>query len=143
GVDEAGTALQTLAKAARGNRILADATGLTRPSDAPALAQLLDHLVAWPDGMPDEWLTLGTLDVVEAAVAQFTAAVNAIAARETQASRAAGIPWSSIPDRQALPPAHSAAPAPPRPASPDGGPPGPRPSPPLAPGGAAPAERPD
>ena len=118
---EAASALETLAKAARGNRILADATGLTRPSDAPALAQLLDHLVAWPDGMPDEWLTLGTLDVVEAAVAQFTAAVNAIAARETQASRAAGIPWSSIPDRQALPAADSAALAALRPASADVG----------------------
>src|SRR5579859_5081137 len=100
---EAASALETLARVVRGNQILADATGLTRPSDAHALAQLLDHLVAWPQGMPDEWLTVDALDVVEAAVAQLTQALTAIAARETQASRAAGIPWSAIPDREALP----------------------------------------
>ncbi len=106
---EAASALETLAKVVRGNQILADATGLTRPSDAPALAQLLDHLQTWPEGMPDEWLTVDTLDVVEAAVAQFTATLNAIAARETQASRAAGVPWSAIPQRNVLPAAESAA----------------------------------
>src|SRR6266704_3007163 len=106
---EAASALETLAKAVRGNQILAGATGLTRPSDAPALAQLLDHLLAWPEGMPDEWLTVDTLDVVDAAVAQFTASLNAITARETQAARAAGTSWSEIPQRTALPRADGAA----------------------------------
>src|SRR5579859_6616780 len=106
---EAASALETLAKAVRGNQILADATGLTRPSDAPALAQLLDHLLAWPEGMPDEWLTVDTLDVIEAAVVQFTAALNTITARETQAARAAGTGWSGLPRRDALPPADAAA----------------------------------
>jgi uncharacterized protein DUF4011/AAA domain-containing protein len=106
---EAASALETLAKAVRGNQILADATGLTRPSDAPALAQLLDHLLAWPEGMPDDWLTVDTLDVIEAAVAQFTAALNAITARETQAARAAGTEWSALPRRAVLPQADAAA----------------------------------
>ena len=116
---EAASALETLAKAARGNQVLADATGLTRPSDAPVLAQLLDHLLTWPEGMPDEWLTVDTLDVAEAAVSQVTGALNAIAARESQASRAAGIPWSAIPQRTALPAADSAALAALRPACAD------------------------
>ena len=105
----AASALETLAKVIRGNQILADATGLTRPSDAHALARLLDHLLAWPDGLPDEWLTVDTLDVVDAAVAQLTAALTAIVARETHASHAAGIPWTAIPPRDALPAADGAA----------------------------------
>jgi len=105
---EAASALETLARVIRGNRILADATGLTRPSDAQTLARLLDHLLAWPEGVPDEWLTVDTLDVVEAAVAQLTAALTEIAAREAQAARAAGIPWSAIPQRNALPAADGA-----------------------------------
>jgi hypothetical protein len=99
---EAASALETLARATRGNQVLADATGLNRPSDAHALAQLLDHLLTWPEGIPDEWLTVDTLDVAEAAVSQVTSALTAIAARQTQASRAAGIPWSAIPQRTAL-----------------------------------------
>jgi hypothetical protein len=100
---EAASALETLARVARVNQVLADATGLTRPSDAHALAQLLDHLLTWPEGIPDEWLMVDTLDVAEAAVTQVTSALTAIAARDTQASRAAGVPWSAIPQRTALP----------------------------------------
>ena len=48
---EAASALETLARVARGNQVLADATGLTRPSDAHALARLLDHLLTWPEGI--------------------------------------------------------------------------------------------
>ena len=106
---EAASALETLARVARSNQVLADATGLTRPADAHVLAQLLDHLLTWPEGMPDEWLTVDTLDVAEAAVTQVAGALTAIAARETQASRAAGVPWSAIPQRTALPAADSAA----------------------------------
>jgi hypothetical protein len=106
---EAASALETLARVTRGNQVLADAAGLTRPSDAHVLARLLDHLLAWPEGMPDEWLTVDTLDVAEAAVTQVTGALTAIIARETQAARAAGIPWPAIPQRAALPAADSAA----------------------------------
>jgi len=101
---EAASALEALAKVVRGNQPLAQATGLTRPSDAPALARILEHLLMWPAGLPDEWLTADTLDLVDAAVAQLTAALTAIVARETQASRAAGAGWASLPQRAALPP---------------------------------------
>jgi hypothetical protein len=106
---EAASALETLGRAAQGNQVLADTTGLARPSDAHALARLLDHLLTWPEGMPDEWLTVDSLDVADAAVSQVTSALTAIAARETQASRAAGVPWSSIPQRTALPAADGTA----------------------------------
>ncbi|HUY48773.1 MAG TPA: DUF4011 domain-containing protein [Streptosporangiaceae bacterium] len=100
---QAASALEELAGVVRVNQTLADATGLTRPSDAQALAGLLDHLLTWPEGLPDEWLTVDMLDVVDAAVAQLAAALTAIAARESQASQAAGVPWPAIPRQDALP----------------------------------------
>jgi len=100
---QAASALEALAGAVWVNQRLADATGLTRPSDAPTLARLLEHLQAWPEGVPDEWLTTDTLDAVDAAVAQLAAALTAIAARETQASQMAEISWRAIPQRDALP----------------------------------------
>ncbi|HET7244746.1 MAG TPA: ATP-binding protein [Streptosporangiaceae bacterium] len=106
---QAASALEALGRVVRANQILADATGLTRPSDAHALARLLDHLLTWPESMPDEWLTVDTLDVVDAAVAQLSAGLTAIAARETQASQAAGIPWRTIPRDDQLPTADAAA----------------------------------
>ena len=106
---QAASALEALGRVVRANQTLAGATGLTRPSDAHALARFLDHLLAWPESMPDEWLTVDSLDVVDAAVAQLTAGLTAIAARETQASQAAGVPWLAIPRRDPLPAAEAAA----------------------------------
>jgi hypothetical protein len=100
---QAACALEALAEAARVNQPLAAAAGLTRPSDAHALALLLGHLERWPEGVPDAWLTADTLDAVDAAITQLAAALTAIAAREAKASQAAGIPWSAIPPPGALP----------------------------------------
>ena len=100
---QAASALEALAGVVRVNQTLADATGLTRPSDAEALAGLVDHLMTWPEALPDEWLTVDTLDAVDTAVAQLAAALTAIAARESQASQAAGVPWPAIPRQDALP----------------------------------------
>jgi uncharacterized protein DUF4011/AAA domain-containing protein len=106
---QAASALEALAGAVRANQTLADATGLTRPSDAQELARLLDHLLTWPEGMPDDWLTMDTLDAVEAASAQLAGALTAISARESQATQAAGVPWSSIPRPDQLPPVDTRA----------------------------------
>jgi REase_MTES_1575/Protein of unknown function (DUF4011)/AAA domain/Protein of unknown function (DUF3320) len=106
---QAASALEALAGMTKLNAALAEVTGLTRPSDAGALAGLLSHLQAWPLGMPDEWLTAGTLEPVEACVAQLSATLGEIAAREDQAARAAGIPWSAIPQSGMLPAADDAA----------------------------------
>jgi uncharacterized protein DUF4011/AAA domain-containing protein len=105
---QAASALEALGRVVRANQLLADATRLTRPSDAHALARLLDHLLTWPESMPDEWLTVDTLDVVDAAVAQLAAGLTAIAAREAQASQAAGVPWRTVPPHDQLPAADAA-----------------------------------
>ena len=73
---QAASALEALAGMTKLNETLAEVTGLTRPSDAGTLAGLLSHLLAWPTGMPDEWLTVGTIDPVEATVAQVTATLG-------------------------------------------------------------------
>ncbi|HEY7359517.1 MAG TPA: DUF4011 domain-containing protein, partial [Streptosporangiaceae bacterium] len=106
---QAASALEALAGMTKLNAGLAEVTGLTRPSDAGALAGLLSDLQAWPPGMPDEWLTAGSLEPVEAGVAQVAATLSEIAAREDQAARAAGVPWSAIPQSGMLPAADGAA----------------------------------
>jgi hypothetical protein len=99
---EAASALEALAGLTRPNETLAEVTGLTRPSDADALADLLGHLLTWPLRLPDGWLTAGTLDAVDATVTQLAAALSEIAAREDQATRAAGVPWSAVPRHDKL-----------------------------------------
>jgi hypothetical protein len=106
---QAASALEALAGMAKLNESLAEVTGLTRPSGAGALAGLLSHLLAWPPGMPDEWLTAGSIEPVEAGVAQVAATLSEIAADEDQAARAAGIPWSAIPHSGMLPAVDGAA----------------------------------
>jgi hypothetical protein len=106
---QAASALEALAGMTKLNETLAEVTGLTRPSDAGALAGLLSHLLAWPPGMPDEWLTAGTMEPVEASVAQVAATLSGIAAGEGQAARAAGVPWSAIPQSGLLPAVDGAA----------------------------------
>jgi hypothetical protein len=54
---QAASTLDTLRGMARVNAALADAVGLTRPSDATALARLLDHLSCRPPGLPENWLS--------------------------------------------------------------------------------------
>ncbi|MGE5137803.1 MAG: DUF4011 domain-containing protein [Gemmatimonadota bacterium] len=100
---QAASALEELAGMVRVNQTLADVTGLTRPSSAPALAALLDHLWGWPEGMPDGWLTMESLDAVEVAVTQLAGALTAITAREGKAAQAAGGDWRTIPRPDALP----------------------------------------
>jgi hypothetical protein len=106
---QAASALETLAGMTRVNETLAEVTGLTRPSDADALAGLLGYLLTWPQGLPDEWLTAGTLDAVDATVARLAAGLSEITAREDQAAKAAGIAWSAIPQRAMLPAVDDAA----------------------------------
>jgi len=106
---QAASALEALAGMTKLNGALAEVTGLARPSDAGALAGLLSHLLAWPPGVPDEWLTEGSMEPVEAGVAQVAATLSEIAACEDQAARAAGIPWPAVPHSGMLPAADGAA----------------------------------
>src|SRR5262249_3351329 len=100
---QAASALTALAGMTRLNATLADVTGLTRPSDADVLAGLLSHLLTWPTGLPDEWLTASTLDEVDAPVGQLAAELSERAACEDKAAQAAGVAWSDMPPSAMLP----------------------------------------
>ena len=100
---QAASALDTLRGMAGFNTALADAAGLTRPSDATALARLLDHLSCRPAGLPENWLTADTLDTVSGATAELAACLAEIAACEQDVGAAAGVPWLAVPGSASLP----------------------------------------
>jgi len=100
---QAASALDILSGMVDVNAAVADAAGLTRPSDAGALAGLLDHLASRPLGLPEEWLTADTLDGVRDAVTDLASRLSAITAREEDATRVAGDLWRSAPPSDALP----------------------------------------
>ncbi len=100
---QAASSLATLAAIAQVNRTLANTVGSSRPSDAEALARLLAHLSARPEGLPADWLTTGSLDAVSAAVTELADHFAQITARENDVTRAAEVPWSAVPRSSALP----------------------------------------
>src|SRR5260370_31567329 len=110
---QAAAALATLDGIAKVNAPLAAATGLTRPSDASALAGLLQHLAARSAGLPENWLTATALDAVTDAVARLADCLDQISTREERTAQAAGVPWRTVPGSDTLP-----APADTRPSAP-------------------------
>ena len=80
---QAASTLDTLNGMAQVNAALADAAGLTRPSDAAVLAALLEHLSSRPPGLPEDWLTADTLDTVSRATAELASRLAEIAALRT------------------------------------------------------------
>lgn len=97
------SALRKLQGLVQFNSELAAATGLTRPSEAAALAQLLGHLAAKPASTPPDWLTASTLDGIATTAAELTDCLNLIDDCEKDAANAAGVPWRSIPQAGSLP----------------------------------------
>jgi REase_MTES_1575/Protein of unknown function (DUF4011)/AAA domain/Protein of unknown function (DUF3320) len=100
---QAGSALDTLSGMAEVNATIADAAGLTRPSDAGKLAGLLDHLASRPPGLPEDWLTADTLDSVRSTASDLAERLSVLAARQEDATRFAGDLWRSVPSTDALP----------------------------------------
>ena len=100
---QAASALDSLSGIVNVNAAVAEAAGLTRPSDAGALAGLLDHLAGRPPGLPEDWLTADTLDGVRDAISDLAGGLTAITAREENATRVAGDLWRSVPPPDALP----------------------------------------
>jgi hypothetical protein len=100
---QAESALRRLADMVLMNQDLADATGLTHPSDADGLAALLGHLSARPAGLPPSWLTAPTLNGAETAIADLGHLLDALARRGEEATKAAGTAWEAIPPAHALP----------------------------------------
>ena len=100
---QASSALNMLHSMTRANSELAEAAGLTRPSQAPDLAWLLGHLLARPAGLPDDWLSADALDAVNDEIARLSAKLADIAACEADGARAAGMAWRQVPPSSALP----------------------------------------
>ncbi len=102
-LQQARSALVTLSGLKAFNKELAEVTGLTRPSDATAFADLLDHLAARPAVVPGTWLTADRLAPVDDAIARLDSVLAAISAATDAAARAAGTAWQAIPPPAALP----------------------------------------
>jgi hypothetical protein len=99
----ASSALAALAGIVAINSPLAEATGLTRPSDASALAALLDHLHARPPVLPGAWLTTDRLAAVGDEIDKLDTCLSSIATSEQDATLAAGVDWRNIPQAGSLP----------------------------------------
>lgn len=99
----AASALEVLAGTARLNEDLADAFGLDRPSQADTLANILDLAAARPAQVPDAWLTLDDLEVVDATLTRLAHDLHAVAEIEERATAAAGVSWRTVPGRDSLP----------------------------------------
>ena len=100
---QAASALDTLSGMAQVNAALADAAGLTRPSDAAALAGLLDHLsvqAAWATGRLAD---CGHARCRQRGRRRARRRLAEIAACEQDVGRAAGVPWPAVPRSAALP----------------------------------------
>ena len=85
------------------NQQLAEVTGLTRPSDAPALAALLDHLATRPATVPSDWLTTDRLARIDDAITRLGVLLAAITTATDEATRAVGAAWQAIPQPDMLP----------------------------------------
>jgi hypothetical protein len=102
-LQQARSALGTLSGLKAFNRELAEVTGLTRPSDAAALAALLDHLAARPAAVPRNWLTADRLVSVGDAITRLDSVLAAITAATDEAAHVAGTAWQAIPQPDVLP----------------------------------------
>jgi very-short-patch-repair endonuclease len=101
---QAANALTTLHRTAGFNAPLAEATGLTHPSDAPALAAILDHQAARPLALPGNWLTATSLTDIGDTLDKLDSALSEVAATEDDATQAAAVAWQVIPQPGTLPP---------------------------------------
>lgn len=101
---QAMNALAALREMTRFNANIAETAALTRPSDASALAAILDHQSARPPALPPVWLTMPSLADVAEARDKLAACLSEIRTAEIEATRAAGVPCQVIPQPVTLPP---------------------------------------
>ena len=92
------SALTALADEAQPYAAVAEAFALTRPADAGTLAALVTHAAYRPATVPDEWLTVPSLDAI-AREDENRTRLRAAAHRTSDAVRAAaGVDWHELPD---------------------------------------------
>jgi very-short-patch-repair endonuclease len=93
----ASSALETLAAVGRPNVALADAFDVGRLCQAPTFAQIVAHVAARPAGLPEPWLAAASLDATREAADRLGADLREITVRQSEATRAAGVPWRRLP----------------------------------------------
>ena len=85
------------------NRSLTDAFHITRPSEAAALAALLQHRAGRPAAVYDDWLTTSTLAPVHAVAARLGSDLRRIRSSAEAVRSQTGVKWANLPDPLTLP----------------------------------------
>ncbi|HEY2279226.1 MAG TPA: DUF3320 domain-containing protein [Streptosporangiaceae bacterium] len=99
---QAASSLQRLAGAVEVNAALIEATGLTQPSGAATVANLISLICDRPTAVPADWLTVSTLAETRDLLSVLADALAEISGRERAAAETAGVPWMAIPPSSAL-----------------------------------------
>ncbi len=89
--------LSRIMAAVEANTEMARAFNIDRPGLAVYLAELLAAAGSLPAGMPQEWLTVDDLAVVDKAIGGLILDITALGQAEAVATEQAGAPWHSIP----------------------------------------------
>ncbi|GAA0502958.1 hypothetical protein Ade02nite_36520 [Paractinoplanes deccanensis] len=92
------TALRALADVAARNQAVAEAFGVTKPSQAGKLAAVVTHAAHRPAGVPGEWLSATTLEPVGRAAERRSRDLAAVRQARTAVRSAAGVEWHELPD---------------------------------------------
>ncbi|MFB9739994.1 DUF3320 domain-containing protein [Pseudonocardia sulfidoxydans] len=71
--------------------------GIGRLSQAARVADLLEHYLARPAGVPESWLTVPSPAGIEAALDQLSAQLTTLRRLRDEVSGRAGVSWSSLP----------------------------------------------
>jgi hypothetical protein len=101
-------ALEELAGIVEGNRELATAFALSKPSDAATILRLttLQHGPSRPASVPDSWALTNDWASVLQASDELTRDMNLITRAERAAFEKAGVPWTALPNPNSLPTAN-------------------------------------
>jgi hypothetical protein len=101
---QAESALEELAGTVAGNRALAAAFGLTKPSDAPTIVSLTNQQhVHRPPQVPDWWLTANDWASVRGARERLAADIDRVRRAEDAASQRTGVTWQALPEAKSVP----------------------------------------
>lgn len=100
----AGAALDELETMTSINSQVLTAFGLTRPSDAEALIDLLDHQARRPAGIPPVWLTRPDWTGLTGMRDDLEDALHVIERAESATVAASGVSWDALPAPATLPP---------------------------------------
>ncbi|WP_136610079.1 DUF3320 domain-containing protein [Sinomonas albida] len=105
---QAETALEELRGTVALNADLVDAFGLGKPSETPRLIALIEHQHRpHPNSVMEQWLTDGSTEPLESARADLGRQIARLREAEEKAAQEAGVPWTALPQPEAVPPGPS------------------------------------